>query len=56
MSQPCLKCDEGWICEAHPGESWPHEGCGGAGMPCREKGCSDTMLTEEDRKRISGCK
>lgn len=32
-----LRC-EGWICEAHPQEHWPHEidgkQCGGAGMLC----------------------
>jgi hypothetical protein len=23
-----------WVCEDHASEPWPHEGCGGAGVPC----------------------
>lgn len=24
---------DGWMCEAHPGQSWPHDDCAGPGMP-----------------------
>ncbi len=37
------KCDDGWVCESHPNKPWPHGECGGAGMPCRELGCPDTL-------------
>jgi hypothetical protein len=23
-----------WVCEDNASEPWPHEGCGGAGVPC----------------------
>lgn len=32
-------CDEGWICEAHPDQPWPHGDCGGPGMPCASTSC-----------------
>jgi len=32
---PCPICrGELWVCEDHPAEPWPHEGCDGAGSPC----------------------
>jgi hypothetical protein len=27
-------CNEGWICEAHPDQGWPHDDCAGPGEPC----------------------
>lgn len=32
---PCPRCGgKKWVCEVHDDQPWPHEGCGGAGMPC----------------------
>jgi len=28
------RCAEGWICEAHPDQPWPHQDCAGPGEPC----------------------
>jgi hypothetical protein len=28
------KCNQGWICEQHPDQGWPHDECTGPGMPC----------------------
>jgi hypothetical protein len=33
-------CAEGWICEAHPENPWPHEGCPGPGMQCSNPECA----------------
>jgi hypothetical protein len=27
-------CKDGWICEQHPDRGWPHDDCGGPGVPC----------------------
>ncbi len=27
-------CNDGWICEEHPEQGWPHDDCAGPGMPC----------------------
>jgi hypothetical protein len=35
---PCY-CDEGWICEQHPDNPWPHDACGGPGMRCQNPEC-----------------
>ena len=35
----CGKCDDGWICEEHPERPWPHDDCGGPGMPCDVPTC-----------------
>ena len=32
-------CAEGWICEAHPADAWPHDACAGPGMPCDNPEC-----------------
>jgi hypothetical protein len=32
-------CTEGWICETHPHLPWPHDDCGGPGMPCEYPDC-----------------
>lgn len=41
-------CDEGWICEQHPDQAWPHgyvegdpsdHGCAGPGRPCAFADC-----------------
>jgi hypothetical protein len=44
-------CDEGWICEQHPDQPWPHgytwgdaddgedPGCPGPGIPCPARDC-----------------
>jgi hypothetical protein len=39
-------CHQGWICEAHPDQPWPHDDqtapegtCPGAGMQCDDPGC-----------------
>lgn len=31
----CPRCIDGWVCEEHPEQGWPHAGCEGAGMPCK---------------------
>ena len=28
------RCNDGWICEQHPEQGWPHDDCAGPGMPC----------------------
>ena len=32
-------CAEGWICEQHPDQPWPHDDCAGPGAPCRTEDC-----------------
>jgi hypothetical protein len=27
-------CEDGWICEQHPEQGWPHDDCAGPGRPC----------------------
>jgi hypothetical protein len=27
-------CEDGWVCEKHPDQGWPHNDCAGPGMPC----------------------
>jgi hypothetical protein len=39
MKEPACYCDEGWVCEAHPDHPWPHDECGGPGMPHMAEGC-----------------
>jgi len=35
----CPRCSGArWVCEAHPDKKMGHDGCDGAGMPC--KGCN----------------
>ena len=43
MSLTCGKCDEGWICEAHPDRPWPHDDCAGPGIPCDVPTCPYCM-------------
>lgn len=31
--QADLVARDGWMCEAHPGQEWPHGDCPGPGMP-----------------------
>jgi len=26
-------CNDGWVCEVHPTLGWPHDDCGGPGVP-----------------------
>jgi hypothetical protein len=33
MGAPCL-CNDGWFCEQHPTQGWPHGKCAGPGIPC----------------------
>ena len=41
----CLLCrmskEPGWLCAAHPGQPWEHDGCGAEGAPCA---CSPSGL------------
>ena len=39
MSLTCGKCDNGWICEEHPNQPWPHDDCSGPGVPCDVPRC-----------------
>jgi hypothetical protein len=32
-AQVCF-CNEGWICEQHPDQGWPHDDCAGPGKRC----------------------
>ncbi len=48
-------CNEGWVCEEHPRCPWPHNECGGAGMPCETPEHLnlrpfDVVLAEVERK------
>jgi hypothetical protein len=43
MSKPtlsCGKCNEGWICEEHPDQPWPHQNCAGPAIPCDVVTCA----------------
>jgi hypothetical protein len=40
----CLKCVDGWICEQHVDQPWPHGDCPGPGMPCDATGCVQDRL------------
>lgn len=33
LAEVCF-CNEGWICEQHPDQGWPHDDCAGPGMRC----------------------
>ena len=35
----CGKCFEGWVCERHPNQPWPHDECEGPGVPCTNPVC-----------------
>jgi len=46
---PCPSCfGAGWICERHPDQPWPHEGCSGAGEPCPACNTSNPTRTDFD--------
>ena len=34
----CGKCDDSWICEAHPDRAWPPDDCAGPGHAVRRAG------------------
>jgi hypothetical protein len=38
-THPKCICWFGWVCEYHRNQPWEHDGCGGAGAPCRRKNC-----------------
>ena len=38
MNEPC-HCAEGWICEEHPEQPWPHDDCAGPGTQCDNPDC-----------------
>ena len=52
------KCDDGWICEAHPEFPWPHrvtgavEDCPGPGMLCHCEAAFPKHDLEECVKRL----
>jgi hypothetical protein len=39
MSAQRCHCAEGWICEAHPDQPWPHDDSMGPGMRCPTADC-----------------
>ena len=39
QSKSCGRCKDGWICEEHPIELWPHDDCAGPGMQCPNPEC-----------------
>jgi hypothetical protein len=45
----CPKCSDGWTCEAHPFRTWPHDDCGGPGMPCDAPGSVHSRLDAEGK-------
>jgi hypothetical protein len=38
MDKTC-HCLEGWVCETHPEQPYPHDDCAGPGEPCQASGC-----------------
>ena len=44
MRLRCGKCDNGWICEEHPDLPWPHDDCGGPGVPCENPACDFSII------------
>ena len=44
MRLTCGKCDNGWICEEHPDLPWPHDDCGGPGVPCENPACDFSII------------
>ena len=54
MRLTCGKCDNGWICEEHPDLSWPHDDCGGPGVPC-ENLCLSKSRNEDTALRLEAC-
>jgi len=36
----CGKCNDGWICEAHPDQPWLHDNCAAPGVPCDVPTCA----------------
>ena len=56
-------CAEGWICERHPEQPWPHDDCTGPGEPCSNPDCpwwrglAPTALTANEwTKVVAGTK
>ena len=38
----CARCGGGgWLCEDHPDQPSPHEGCGAMGVPCPDCNADD---------------
>jgi hypothetical protein len=35
----CVRCNAGWICEAHPDQPFPHDECAGPGTQCQSPDC-----------------
>ena len=44
MRLTCGKYDNGWICEEHPDLPWPHDDCGGPGVPCENPACDFSII------------
>jgi hypothetical protein len=38
MAETC-HCAEGWTCEKHPDQPWPHGDCPGPGEQCHNPAC-----------------
>jgi hypothetical protein len=51
---PCHFAD-GWICETHPDQPWPHDDCIGPGTLCRNPECAvgRVVRAELDARRAS---
>lgn len=41
----CGQCADGWICEQHPYQPWPHDDCAGPRMPCENPNCPHRWRT-----------
>jgi hypothetical protein len=44
----------GYRCEDHPDTDWPHDGCGGAGIPAPAPGDGEGLRAEVERLRKRG--
>ena len=42
--QTCGRCADGWICEEHPDQPWPHDDCSGPGVPCENPACEFSIV------------
>jgi hypothetical protein len=40
--------NEGWICESHPDQGWPHDDCAGPGEPCPRCDTDDPPRLPDD--------
>jgi hypothetical protein len=49
------RCKDGWICEEHPDNPWPHDDCAGPGMQCPNPECRGGKVTRHRRDDSTSC-